>query len=502
MFENVRLVSSYPGNDIGEKLNHCYQDLPSLFFQGYGDARVGVCLLPLGISTLTTPFVNTSPFMAVQGQGPGATTILCSVDSDCLTDASQPFNGLTNPVAQAAEWKGFTLIGNPGTKASGIHVVDMVGRKYSDIVISGFPNGPCLWMENKKGWTERVTLNGIYLLQCVSLWRFTGSVGQRSFGYMRALDLRMNLRGSETAFDLGKYADVYHGSFTLILNKNPGPATIVKLDPGATMDDNVWTATAEDTAGDSLGVLYEIPTGARFSGTGVINAYGNWKSVLQGQFNWHLGTATLSGKPLLLTTPPNTYIGATAGNADTQGTWLIGPSGQAGHYLMGLGINLYFDGKKWICRSDGANSGCFGILANSGEAQLGVYAIPTAGNRSQSLSPDDLRSFRVFTFRPDGTRQSGTEGIGVSPAACSLSINPVAVPPNTCAEQRFSAPQCSSIAPSSYMNFAHPDAALVVVKNWRMVSATVIGLEYCNFTSQSQLPSSNTVSLTNAGNSK
>ena len=70
--------------------------------------------------------------------------------------------------------------------------------------------------------------------------------------------------------------------------------------------------------------------------------------------------------------------------------------------LVGLGGNLFFDGKNYRIPTDGGSNAAFGLLGSYASGASCIYAIPTsAPSSAQTLSPSALQKFCTLSIAPN-----------------------------------------------------------------------------------------------------
>ncbi len=88
------------------------------------------------------------------------------------------------------------------------------------------------------------------------------------------------------------------------------------------------------------------------------------------------------------------------------GSYLM-PTGAPNSYRLGLGMNLYWNGAKWIATGDGANNGASAVLGKYGPASLTLFLIPSTGGANQEILDANLAQYAQLSIDP-----AGNVGIG------------------------------------------------------------------------------------------
>lgn len=220
-------------SDIGAQINTLLAACP-VDANGYQQCEIHLPRSNGG--SWSTPVVVTSPGVSIVGEGSYASVFNCSVDGDCLRIYTLPFT-----VQQAGNFRGFALNGTGTASGSGIHMGEVIGAHFEDIMLNGFTgtNGSAMWMDNADAntWTERNTFVGIALTNSTKLLRFSVEAGNPSMGYNRFLDLRINVGGGAyTGFSLENTAQLYNTTIRATINNSPATSNTADFNLAGTSE--------------------------------------------------------------------------------------------------------------------------------------------------------------------------------------------------------------------------------------------------------------------------
>lgn len=369
--------------DLGKTLNAMIAFLPKV--RGYPAGKI---VIPPGSYAQSTTVVINSPYVSFYGAGSGSTIVNCSVPTgDCFLFVDTPFT-VTNGTGGMF---GLTLNGNAAPAQKLIHTRDMtIGFHLWDVVL-GRASGAgsiCWWAENYAHWTERTNLNDVWFNNCttgLSLTVNSEAGGSNSFGHQSWTDVRWNLNRSQTAMQLSDTALLYASILSGVVNSDAGPNVAFSLAGTSQVTSDVWLNLLID-AGDrsgTVGVSSAVGTGFAPSGT------------FQGMASNHaLGgfyTSAQQGASNIWMFPPNNLVGLTNVGPTGVGSWLHASVGSGGHFYLGLGENLHFDGSYYKTAGDGVNNGATAIFSSTGNG-LRFYTVPSTGASAQTISAATLDS--------------------------------------------------------------------------------------------------------------
>jgi hypothetical protein len=363
--------------DLGKTLNTMIAFLPKV--RGYPAGKI---VIPPGSYAQSTTVVINSPYVSFHGAGSGSTIVNCSVPAgDCFLFVDTPFT-VTNGTGGLF---GLTLNGNATRAQNLVHTRDMtIGFHLWDVVLGGASGAGsiCWWAENYARWTERTNLNDVWFNNCttgVSLTVNSEAGGSNSFGHQSWTDVRWNLNTSQTAMRLSDTAMLYASILSGVVNSDAGPNTAFSLAGTSQVTSDVWLNLLIDEGAGSatVGVSSALGTGFAPSGT------------FQGMAANHaLGgfyTNAQQGASNIWMFPPNNLVGLTNAGPAGVGSWLHASVGAGGHFYLGLGENLHFDGSNYKTAGDGVNNGGTAIFSSTGNG-LRFYTVPSTGASGQTIS--------------------------------------------------------------------------------------------------------------------
>ena len=402
---NIRIAAYFTGADAGAKIAAAIADLPStggtvdarglegaqtISSDMFGGITKPVTLL-LGATTLSlsaTQTVNIET-ISILGLGPGITAINSSVNGDAFRVRTSPF-----VARKAGTIAGFTLNGNAGANAVGVHAGDIGGLHLESLEIRNFTgtSGSGLWLDNTTNWTERLYLLDCWLSNNTVGLRFTVNGGTTSFLYNHFSGLHINTNAGQTGI-LSQNNAAVHGIFLEgNINDDAADASSTAISVAGTStwhESNIYRFTAEDTGGGG-GTGLSVAAGASFDGSG-------WLQI-NGLTNSLLGTVkaklpNLSGTNTYGIVESRQTVSARLGSNDL-GTYLIPQLEAAGSFHHGIGFNLHFDGTNWKTENDGTNNGGAAVLADfSNPTTLKFFVVnSSATGADQTISDATLNS--------------------------------------------------------------------------------------------------------------
>lgn len=257
--------------DWGAAIQTAYNSCP-INAAGYASCKLVLPRVDNGpwIST----FVNASPAVSLVGQGSDTTTFSYTGSSDAIQWRVNPF-----VVTAAGKMEGFTISGT-SSGVTGIHMGDVIGGELNDIVLQNFTGSSSagLWWDNVVGWTERTTLIRVDIRNNKKAWRFTNTGGTQansSFGYTRALDVRMNVNASQIGMSV-EGGQIYSSLLRVMANVGSSTGIFFTISglmfsggPNTLVNADTFDIAAECTS--CTGATYfNIPSGFTVSGAGNI----------------------------------------------------------------------------------------------------------------------------------------------------------------------------------------------------------------------------------------
>jgi hypothetical protein len=316
---NIRFADQFAGGDCGAKIMAADSDLGTTAGAIWISQACGLTIsTPVTLTAnhvllwiqggnwtfsapITLNFVGNSILSYV---GSGSLNFTCSMAGDCLRWQINPFT-----VTQAGKMSGFTLTGNGSASQVGIHMGDIIGAHLDDVHITGFTGASAsgLWFDNVTNFTERTLLTRIHLDGNKKDWRFTntgGLLSNTSFGYTRALDVKMNVNVNQTGMSV-EGGNIYNGTFFVTTNVSDATGTVFAISglqytggPTTQMASNLYAFQAECT-GCTGATFLNIPVGFVVDGTGIfINTSNTLVTNISGQFSNRL-SAFPAGSPIL-----------------------------------------------------------------------------------------------------------------------------------------------------------------------------------------------------------
>jgi hypothetical protein len=121
------------GADIGAQINAALSNATICPADANGYQHCVINLPYAQSATWATSVTVTSPYVSLVGQGSSQSVFLCTVNGDCLRVLTSPFT-----INNAGTFRGFTLVGSGTTNGVGIHVGEIVGGKFKDLMFSNF----------------------------------------------------------------------------------------------------------------------------------------------------------------------------------------------------------------------------------------------------------------------------------------------------------------------------------------------------------------------------
>jgi hypothetical protein len=267
------------GADIGAKVNAAIAQLGTILL-GSTPYSAGKIIIPPklggGQYTQTTTVTINSPFLDIEGAGPGPVQINCTMNADCWNIHISPFTA-----AVGLRIQGITLLGTGSTNASAVgwHIGDVVGGIFSGLGAAEFAGtgSSCFWFDNIAGFTERnwfdkldAGLAGNTQAGCTKDYRWTNSGGlitTDSFGHDHFMNLDFSTAGGQTSFSFDGGA-VYDATLIATGNIISGSTGTVVAQSGVsytagpkTVVDGNLNITVECTSPCTAGTFLNIPSG-------------------------------------------------------------------------------------------------------------------------------------------------------------------------------------------------------------------------------------------------
>ncbi|MEO5949932.1 MAG: hypothetical protein ABIQ04_00620 [Candidatus Saccharimonadales bacterium] len=308
---NVRTIQRSLGVNVfsitdpkygGAGLGSMTQDTAALnaAFQDMVASGGGVLYAPAGtykISSWPTivPLNNKLPY-SIQGAGRSATVFMSYAPN--LAASLMVHNPSFNPGSASEDsgvWNGFTIDGtNAGPGAVGFQWGDVSTVTFSDINIQNFTQGDGMYFNNQYGWTERVTMQSVVVLNCQNALRFavqSGAYG--SFDYWNVDGLFVSANASQSAvvseasLGIGGTIQRQGSKFRMVANMASGTVNTGKLfwiKGDDSWYDVTWNVNAEANGGAAVKhVSIQMDNGsASFGGIGEFRAYYLAPAVLAG----------------------------------------------------------------------------------------------------------------------------------------------------------------------------------------------------------------------------
>lgn len=240
------------------------------------DAKVythcGVIRIGAGTFTISSTIANTSPYVAITGNGRTSTILVAPSGSCAFTSTASPFN---SPRDDAAVWSGFTILGNSASNSCGIHVTDEIGFKLREVTIREFTGTGAigLWQDAVSGFDERWALDDVWLMNNTTDWKQTNNSSgpvtkTMGYGHYR---MKLNCNAgqvciSSTGAAVSKAID-FSNSLVEIIENMSGAATCLSLSTNASWTNNGGLIHCEETSGVGQ-------TGLSVDGTSTFNFLG------------------------------------------------------------------------------------------------------------------------------------------------------------------------------------------------------------------------------------
>jgi hypothetical protein len=405
--EHFVFADRFSGADLGAQINAAISSLGK---------NGGTVVVPAGVYTKVTTTVKiNSPNISIIGSGSNATQIAYTGGGDFIR-VQMPAWSVTAP-PQAGAIEGITINGT-ASGHSAIHLGDVIGMKLDDVVVGHFvkPGAAGIWIDNVTNFTERVQMTRVWANDNTIGVRFTNTGGtdsQISFGYLRLLDLRINVGPSQTGISVEGGA-LYHSTINAVINVDRNlTGTAVSITgsgfnggPGTAVADNLYDLTAECTQCGGLGTFLSIGPGTVFTGMGIVDAYSMQNSISASASVYLYapfigGAPSASGLPVYMRGQP---LGT---NPDIPGAWVNPDFGANNNWLMGFGNNVFWNGSAWQLHGDGVNNGGSALLGSYGDTDLGLYIIPSTGGNNQTVTPADLSKYQVEDISSKGISING-----------------------------------------------------------------------------------------------
>lgn len=212
----------------------------------------------------------TSPSVSIAGEGSGATTLNFTGSGDCFRIQESSFN----VGVQGGELRGLTVLGNSSANSNGVHIGDIIGFGFYDVVVRNFTGAASsgILFENATNWTERTTLIRTTIDNCTNSFRFimSGS-GAQSFGYTRFLDCRLNINTNQVGFQLENSASLYSSEIVVMANMFGTGAKLFNYTGTSRTDHGHFSVRAE---GGTNPVRFAVAAGATVLGVGTVQFAG------------------------------------------------------------------------------------------------------------------------------------------------------------------------------------------------------------------------------------
>lgn len=313
--EQVRYADSYPGSDIGAKVNAAFASCTN------GCDVV----IPAGTYSFSTTIdVGINDYL--RGQGAAVTII----DYTGTGDAILVEAGSLAPYRSGAVRK-LTLNGSSASStANGIHQVNTVGFTYHDLSIESF-GGTGLWIDNEdtnycancgNGFNERTQISYVSLFQNGTNLAFTreGTTSTPSYEYTWIRGLHIQINGGETgllvsgtgATESGalQHSDVSFMANVCISNGGAEPSIVNVTNGGAIYEGKIYSAAENSCSGNA----YYWSVGS----SGVIDDSGSYNDLTTPSLTNNLasGSIFIIGQPQTCVDGQNTDGQSGKGNAD------------------------------------------------------------------------------------------------------------------------------------------------------------------------------------------
>lgn len=228
-----------------------------------------IYVLPSSSAYSLPETVNMGRFTSIIGAGSGLVTITANPSGESIRwEAS----GAAFHVGQSGILKGFTLVGSSSPSAVGVHIGDITGNCFDDVVFKDFTAGTALWMDNTTHWTERIVLIRTVFDNNKTGIKMTVNGGTNSFGYQRWLDTRFTINTGQVGIQMEDVCYSYNTLYTVLANIADN-GTLFKLVDTASIDHGMFVVTAEQTSGTG-GIAANISSGASVSGWGMFRTGG------------------------------------------------------------------------------------------------------------------------------------------------------------------------------------------------------------------------------------
>jgi len=319
-----------------------------------------------------------------------------------------------------------------------------------------------LWFDNVTDFTERTLLEKIHLNYNTKDWRFTNHNPARvgsSFGYTKALDVRMNISGTGGPLNppAAQTGISFEGGtlYNSILNVNTNAiatgSTVISIagtqfpgGPGSVISDTFGSFVAEITPPDA-GTFANIAPGTTFRFMGDLVSY-NFTNKVRGDyqtplvanagatpFYQYFGDSTgfgnfyfykyanpLANRTLSIADPgaDDSFVFASANQILSGksflgsvpaidkihgiGSALLARTGAAGGSLEGLGLNFNWDGSGYILNGDGTANGGQAILGSATTPAIQFFVVPSTGGSAQLVQPSALAKYAVGSIDVHG----------------------------------------------------------------------------------------------------
>jgi hypothetical protein len=208
--------------------------------------------------------------------------LTCPSNGDCVHVLTNPFNQ-----SPGTTIKGITLIGN-GTAASGLHIGDVTMVSLDDVEIKSFTSTSVsdgtgssgavgLWIDNVRGFTERLVANRVGLDFNTIGMKVTNSspgcsVNESSMSYWQPGQFDIRVNGGSIGIEIGAGITMGHGHLMAQMNGNsPGSKTFFQVDgasgscAAAALNNGVLDFQVEDNSSGG-GTFLSLASGTSVSG--------------------------------------------------------------------------------------------------------------------------------------------------------------------------------------------------------------------------------------------
>lgn len=205
--------------------------------------------------------------VTVAGFGPEETKITHLGNNDCFSCLDHTDQW------RSPHWRGFTIVGNNGASACGIHHGNSYMTTITDVQVEGYTGGVGIHVHNSQIWTEGAEFVRVHLRNNARNLKFSRSgTGTDSFSELRLHSVSIGIGNANgIGIDIGAGC-LFYGALLDVKTLQPAGGSIgILLDPTAIVRDSFARIYIEGSGG--IGI--QAPAGSRFAVNGAVYSEAN-----------------------------------------------------------------------------------------------------------------------------------------------------------------------------------------------------------------------------------